>query len=191
MIVISVAYEVRDTAREAVELVQRGECDVGFFAIDPTRSSGVFFTEPYVLIEGAYLVRDNSHIQRNEDVDCLGVTVAVGHGSAYDLYLSRHLVNATIVRAPTSPKVVDFFQDHEIAVAAGVKQQLQADAARIGGLRLLPSNFMTIKQAMSTHGAAGEQGAEFVGTFVRNMLRSGRIARLAEEHGVKGVTIPV
>ncbi|HZZ03326.1 MAG TPA: ABC transporter substrate-binding protein, partial [Paraburkholderia sp.] len=88
-----------------------------------------------MLIEGFYLVRDTSPITANEQVDQPGVTVAVGKGSAYDLFLTRELHRATIVRIPTSPAVVQGFLDQHLDVAAGVKQQLEKDAVKAGGLR--------------------------------------------------------
>ncbi|RAR54590.1 extracellular solute-binding protein (family 3) [Paraburkholderia unamae] len=104
--------------------------DLGFFAVDPLRGETIAFTEPYVLIEGYYLVRDTQAIRRNEDVDQLKNRVVVGKGSAYDLFLTREMRHAQIVRAPTSPTVVQTFLEQDLEVAAGVKQQLEVDAAR-------------------------------------------------------------
>ncbi|MGE5866245.1 MAG: transporter substrate-binding domain-containing protein, partial [Rhizobacter sp.] len=129
-------------AGRSVEAVTADEADIGFFAVDPVRGAGIAFTPPYVLIEGCYLVHDASALHRNEEVDRPGHRVAVGLGSAYDLHLSRDLEHAAIVRAPTSPTVVDTFLAEGLEVAAGVRQQLEADARRVGGLRLLEGHFM-------------------------------------------------
>src|SRR6218665_3319041 len=67
-----------DTAAKSVEAVRAGQADIGFFAIDPLRGEGIRFTAPYVLIEGCYLVREGSALQRNEEVDEPGRTVVVG-----------------------------------------------------------------------------------------------------------------
>ncbi len=115
---------VFDAAGKSVDAVTAEQADIGFFAIDPLRGAGISFTAPYVLIEGAYLVREDSPIQDNAQVDHPGVTVTVGKGSAYDLYLTRELKSARIVRAPTSPTVVDTFLEQHLDVAAGVRQQL-------------------------------------------------------------------
>ena len=133
-----------------MEAFKTGTIDVGFVAIDPERAGDVSYSAPYVIIEGAYLVTVDSPIRSNADVDRAGTRVAVGARSAYDLYLSRELKHATIVRAPTSPEVVDFFVARKLDVAAGVKQQLEADARRLPGLRLLDGRFMVINQAMAT-----------------------------------------
>lgn len=180
---------VFDAAGKSVEAVTAEQADIGFFAIDPLRGQGIRFTAPYVLIEGAYLVRDASPLQANEEVDRAGTRVTVGKGSAYDLYLTRELKAATIERAPTSPAVVDTFVAQNADVAAGVKQQLQADAARIGGLRLLPGRFMVIQQAMGTPTSRGEAAGRFLADFVERQKASGFVAQALERHGIQGATV--
>jgi polar amino acid transport system substrate-binding protein len=71
-------------------------------------------------------------------------------GSAYDLYLTRELRHAAIVRAADAPAVMDLWNGGKLDAVAGVKPQLEADAQRVGGLRLLPERFMAINQAMGT-----------------------------------------
>jgi polar amino acid transport system substrate-binding protein len=116
-----------------VEAVKARQVDLAFVAIDPVRGADMDYTAPYVIIEGAYMVRNDSALQRNEDVDRAGTRVVVGRGSAYDLFLTRELKSASLVRAPTSPAVTDLFLEQKLEVAAGVKQQLEADAKRVGG----------------------------------------------------------
>ena len=137
-----------NAAGAVVEAVKARSVDLAFVAIDPVRAADMDYTAPYVIIEGAYLVRQASPLQRNEEVDRPDTRVAVGKGSAYDLFLTRQLVAATLVRAPSSPAVTDLFMAQGLEVAAGVKQQLEADVRRVGGLRLLPGRFMLIEQAM-------------------------------------------
>lgn len=180
---------VFDTAGKSVEAVTAEQADVGFFAVDPLRGQGIRFTAPYVLIEGAYLVRESSTIVSNDEVDQAGVRVMVGKGSAYDLYLTRELKSASIERAPTSPAVVDCFLAEGAEVAAGVKQQLEADAARLGGLRLLPGRFMEIRQAMGTPVSRGEPAAAALASFVEAMKASGFVSAALHRHGIKGAIV--
>ncbi|WP_210176176.1 transporter substrate-binding domain-containing protein [Agrobacterium bohemicum] len=102
---------VVESAGKAVAAVERGDADVGFFARDPDRAGLIAFTEPYVLIEGCYLVREGASISTIDQVDETGNRIMVGKGSAYDLFLSRHIVHATVERVPTSPAVVQAFLD--------------------------------------------------------------------------------
>ena len=98
-----------NSAGSVVEAVKARQVDLAFVAIDPVRAADMDYTAPYVIIEGAYLVRNASPLQRNDEVDRAGTRVVVGRGSAYDLYLTRELKAATLVRAPTSPAVTDVF----------------------------------------------------------------------------------
>ena len=188
---LGLALELRvfKSAGESVAAVSESEADFGFFAIDPIRAEQLAFTEPYVLIEGCYLVRDDSPVHDNAEVDRAGQRVVVGKGSAYDLHLTRELKAATIVRSPTSPTVVDTFLAESADVAAGVKQQLEFDAERFPGLRLLPGRFMEIRQAMGIPHTYGEQASELLRQFVERAKASGFVAAALERHGIVGATV--
>ena len=178
-----------DTAAKSVDAVATDQADIGFFAIDPTRGEKIAFTPAYVLIEGAYAVRDDSPLHANEEVDRPGHKVVVGQGSAYDLHLSRELKHATIVRAPSSPAVVDTFLKEDADVAANVKQQLEADARRVDGLRLLPGRFMVIRQAMGCPRSRGAQAAAQLARFVEEMKAGGFVAQALARHGIAGASV--
>jgi len=180
---------VVETAAASVDRVARDESDIGFFAIDPKRGEGVDFTEPYLLIEGCYLVRNDSPITTNEAVDQPGLRVVVGQGSAYDLFLSRELKAASIERAPSSPAVVEHFLATGADVAAGVKQQIADEARRLGGLRLLPGRFMQIRQAMGCPKSRGEAAAQALRNYIDQAKAAGGVARSLERHGVQGVSL--
>ncbi|BDB24143.1 ABC transporter substrate-binding protein [Cupriavidus sp. TA19] len=180
---------VVDAAGKSVEVVSSEEADVGFFAIDPKRAATIHFTAPYVLIEGWYLVRDASPVRSNAEVDIAGNRVAVGKGSAYDLFLTRELKAAQIVRAPTSPTVVQAFLEQGLEVAAGVRQQLEADAAKHPGLRLLDERFMVIRQAMGLPQSRGSAAAAYLHAFVEEMKASGLVAQALARHQIAGASV--
>lgn len=186
---VALQLVVFDAAGKSVAAVTAEEADVGFFAVDPLRGEGLHFTNPYILIEGAYLVRDASTLTGNDEVDAAGTTVMVGKGSAYDLYLTRELKHATILRAPTSPAVVDEFLAQGADVAAGVRQQLEADAARHPGLRLLPGRFMVIEQAMGMPRNRSDVAADYLRAFVEDMKRSGFVADAMRRHRIAGARV--
>jgi len=180
---------VFDTAGKSVEAVANEQADIGFFAIDPKRGEHIAFTPPYVLIEGAYMVRKTSSLQSNEEVDSPGHRVVVGAGSAYDLYLTRELKQAAIERAPSSPAVVEHFLATGCEVAAGVKQQLEADAQRVHGVRLLPGRFMVIRQAMGCPRSRGEAAAAALTQFIEEMKSGGFVQAALQRHGIEGAVV--
>ncbi|QHE85752.1 transporter substrate-binding domain-containing protein [Hydrogenophaga sp. BPS33] len=180
---------VFESAGQSVEAVARGQADIGFFALDPARADQLRFATPYVLIQGAYLVRDGSPLQTMDEVDRAGHRVVVGKGSAYDLYLTRSLRQATIERAATSPTVVDEFMRGGAQVAAGVRQQLESDLSRFEGLRLLPGNFMTIQQAVGIPADRSDLALAEVRQFVEDMKADGFVARALKRHEIEGAAV--
>ncbi|MBC5786277.1 ABC transporter substrate-binding protein [Ramlibacter sp. USB13] len=176
------------SAGNTVEAIKARQVDLAFVAIDPVRAADMEYTAPYVIIEGAYAVREASPLRRNEDVDRPGTRIAVGRGSAYDLYLTREIKAASLVRVPTSPEVVDRFLEQNLEVAAGVKQQLEMDARRVGGVRLLPGRFMVIEQAMGV--PKGRTAAQaWLSAYIEEMKASGFVAQALQRHGIQGAAV--
>ena len=85
-------------AGKVFDAVRTGEWDIAFVAIEPVRAAEMEFSAPYVIIEGTYMVAKDSPLKAINDVDRPGVRIAVGLKSAYDLFLTRTIKNATVVR---------------------------------------------------------------------------------------------
>jgi len=177
-----------DAANKSVEAVKNQQVDIAFFAIDPLRSQGLQFTAPYVVIEGAYAVPQASPLQSPADVDKSGIRVAVAARSAYDLYLSRNIQHATLIRTTRSGQVVDLMLAQRLEVAAGVKQQLERDMQRVPGLRLLQPSFMEIHQAMATP-AEHPDNVHYLRGFVEDLKSSGFVRQALTRHRIEGVSV--
>ena len=185
---VPVEFVPYHAAGKVVEGLKSGAWDVCFLAIDPVRAIDISFTPPYVVIEGVYLVAEGSPIRDRAEVDRSGVRVAVCTGSASDLCLSRELKQATIVRAPTAGAATELFVAQKLEVVAGVRPQLEADARRIPGLRLLPGRFMAINQAIGTpRGRAA--GAAYLHDYIEEMKASGFIARAFVRNRIEGAAV--
>lgn len=178
---VPVQLIVFDAAGKVVDAGKTGGWDIAFVALDPKRAAEIAQSPPYVQIEGSYLVRNDSPLQSNDQVDRKGHRVVVGRNSAYDLYLTRELKQAEIVRTPTSALVVDTMIKENYEVSAGVKQALENDARRVPGVRLLPGRFMVINQAMASQ-RGKEAGARYLRGFVEEMKASGFVAKAIERH---------
>jgi polar amino acid transport system substrate-binding protein len=172
---VPVEFVLFEAAGKVADAAKAGVWDVAFLAIDPGRANDIAFTAPYVVIEGTYLVPADSPLRTIEDIDREGVRIAVGKGSAYDLYLTRTIKKAQLVRAPTSPTVIDVFRDQKLEVAAGVRQQLIAFASGQPDVRVMDGRFMVIEQAIGTP-KGRENGLEFLKGFVEDAKASGFVA---------------
>jgi polar amino acid transport system substrate-binding protein len=185
---VSVAFVPYHAAAKVVEGL--GAWDICFLAVDPKRAEKIAFTNPYVVIEGAYVVPEASAIRANDEVDRAGIRIAVSTGSAYDLYLSRNVKHATLVRTTTARDVVPMFIAQKLEVAAGVRPMLESDVKSTPGLRMLPGRFMAINQAMGTP-RGRDAGARYLSGFIDEMKGSGFVAAaIARNHAIGATVAP-
>lgn len=179
-LVVPVDLIAYDAAGKVTADSTRGVWDLAFVALDPERARTIAFTAPYVFIEGTYLVRSDSPFKRVEDLDKPGVRIAVGKGAAYDLFLTRVLKSAQLVRVATSPAAIDrFFTDIDIEAAAGVRQSLLASVEARQGFRIVEPGFTRIDQTMAIP-KNHEPGLAYLETFLGEMKTSGFIRRALE-----------
>jgi polar amino acid transport system substrate-binding protein len=179
---VGIDYVTFDAAGKVFEAGKAGLWDIAFLAIDPVRAAGIDFTAPYVVIEGVYMVPKDSALRTVEDVDRDGVRVAVAQGSAYDLYLTRALKRAKLVREPNGADAMEMFVRDGLEAAAGVRQPIVAFAKSHPETRLIPGRFMAIEQAMGTiKGRAA--GVAYLRPFIEEMKASGFVARALAASG--------
>ncbi|MFC9679221.1 transporter substrate-binding domain-containing protein [Streptomyces sp. NPDC056948] len=173
-------------ARDAYAEITAGRVDVCFLAIEPAREEGVAFTAPYALIEGVYIVKADSTLTTTRDVDAAGVRVGVRTGSAYDLFLTRTITAADVVRGPEVPEV---FEDEQLEVCAGIRQPLTAYAVEHGH-RVLEPPFMEIRQAVGLRRGTAGGVLDAVAAQVELLKSSGFIASELERSGVQAAVAP-
>lgn len=161
-----------DAAGKVFEAAKRGEVDIVFLAIEPVRAAEIAFTAPYVLIEGVYMVPVGSDLKSVAEVDREGIRIGVNRNSAYDLFLTRTLKSATLVRGDDG---VALFKKEGLEAAAGVKQPIVLYAKTDPTVRVIDGRFMEIRQAMGTP-QGRPAGAAFLRGFIEEMKASGFVA---------------
>ena len=162
-----------DAARKSFEAMTVGRADICFLAIDPAREAEIAFTAPYAVIEGVFAVPRDSVITTTADVDRERVRIGVKKGSAYDLFLSRTLRHARVVRGDEGTGV---FRDRGLEVAAGIRQPMTEFVSSHPGFRLIEGSFMQIRQAMGTTRTRGQETIQFLRTFIEELKTSGFVA---------------
>lgn len=176
---------VFERAAASVDAVRNEKADIGFFAVDPARSEGLLFTAPYVLIEGSYLVPETSALTDNAQVDREGNRISVGSGSAYDLFLTREIKQADVVRFQGAGPALAAVRAGDVEVAAGIRQVLEGVARWAPGVRVLPGRFMVIQQAMGTPASRGAAAQALLCAFVEEMKASGFVADALKRHRIE------
>jgi polar amino acid transport system substrate-binding protein len=184
---VGVEFVCFDAARDSLAALLTGRADVCFLGIEPARAGEVAFTAPYVLIEGVYAVPAGSPLVTVADVDGPGVRIGVKHGSAYDLFLSRTLQHAELVRGAEGTEV---FRTENLEAAAGVREPMTEFVASHPGIRLIEGRFMQIRQAVGTTKAKHPETIEFLCALVEDLKASGFIADSLRRSGQTAPVAP-
>jgi polar amino acid transport system substrate-binding protein len=173
-------------AKESFEAMNQGRADICFLAVEPVREETVAFTAPYVVIEGVFVVAEGSSMTSPADVDQPGVRIGVNEGSAYDLFLSRTLTHAELVRGSDG---VAAFTEQQLEAAAGIRQPIEAFVASHPGVRLVEPRFMEIQQAVGTSRAREAATVSFLHTFVEELKANGFIADSLRRSGQQDASV--
>ena len=179
---LPIAFVTFDAAGKVFAALKDAAWDMAFLAIDPARAMEIDFTPPYVIIEGSYMVPAESPLKSIEDVDRAGVRIAVGQGSAYELYLSRTIRHAQIVRLPTGNEAIAAFERDKLEAVAGVKSPLVRLAQGRADWRVMDGRFMAIEQAIGTPKGRA-LGNQYLRGLIEELKRSGFVAEALDRSG--------
>jgi polar amino acid transport system substrate-binding protein len=176
-----------DAARDSFAAAKTGQAGICFLAIEPARASEIAFTAPYVLIEGVYAVSEQSPLTSVEEVDRPGVRIGVKRGSAYDLFLTRTLRHATVVRG--SEGTAEFLAGN-LEAAAGVREPMTEFVSSHPGLRLIDGRFMEIRQAVGTAASKRPETVAFLRALLEELKSSGFVADSLRRSGQTAPVAP-
>jgi polar amino acid transport system substrate-binding protein len=185
---VPLAFVSYDTAGKMADAAGSGAWDVAFLGAEPQRAGEIAFTAAYLEIPSTYLVPAGSTLRSIAEVDRAGVKIAVAAKAAYDLWLSRNIKHATLVRAEGIDASYDIFVSQRLDALSGLKPRLVSDAERLPGSRILEGQFTAVQQAIGTPRGRGA-GAKYLRGFVEDVKASGLVAKAIEENGVRGVSV--
>jgi polar amino acid transport system substrate-binding protein len=185
---VPVAFVSYKSPGEMADAVKSGAWDVAFLGAEPARAAEIEFTPAYVEIECTYLVPAGSPLKSIADVDRPGVRISVSNRSAYDLYLSRALKHAELVRSDGLDASFDRFLADKLDALAGLRPRLIVDVGKVPGASILDGRFTAIQQAIGTPKGRAS-GARYLREFVADVKASGFVAGLIERHGARGLSV--
>ena len=185
---LPIAYVPFETPAKLADAAGDDVWDIGLIGAEPARAQTIAFTAAYTEIEATYLVAGDSALGEVEDVDREGVRIAVAGGSAYDLFLSRSLEHAKLVRASGLDGSFDLFVEQKLDALAGLRPRLISDVERLPGARILDGRFTAVQQAVGTP-RPRERAAAFLREFVEEAKASGLVQRFIDRHRVRGLSV--
>ena len=176
-------------AAKLIDGARAGEWDIGFAAIDPSRADVLLFTAPYMEVSVTYLVPNDSPILLVSDADRPGIRVGVGAKNAADLYLSRSLEHAKLVRVDDNlAAAVELVKSGKADILAGNRQGLLDVRDQLGGYRILEGRFYAVEHAVTVPREKGAALA-YLKSFVEEAKRSGAVAMAISRHSIRGVDV--
>ena len=185
---VPVAFVDFDTAGGLADAVSTGAWDVAFLGAEPQRAGEIAFTAAYLEIPATYIVPAGSAIRSVAEVDREGVRIAVTERAAYELFLSRNITRATLVRVDGLDGAFNRFVADKLDALAGLRPRLLTDVEKLPGARLLDGQFYAVQQAIGAPKSRGEGAAQYLRAFVEGVKASGFVAAAISKNGVSGVS---
>ena len=180
---VPVEFYPVDSAGKMSDSARAGVWDVAYLAIDPARAQDIDYSAAYIELEGTYLVPAGSPLRTIEDVDHDGIKVVVTGKSAYDLFLSRNIKHAQLIRAANTPESIEMFKAQKLDVLAAVRTALVTAARDMPGTHVMEGHFMTIPQAAGV--PKGRPAAvRYLREFIESVKASGFVAEALKRHGL-------
>jgi polar amino acid transport system substrate-binding protein len=176
------------TPGQVADAVDGNTWDVAILAIEQARAVKIAFSPPMSEIEATYAVREDSPLRTAAQVDGKGVRIAAPDKAGYELFLTRTLKSATLVRTRSFPDSIQLFNAGGADALAALKPNLLESMSQLPGARLVDGNFMVVNHGLGTPRARGTAGAAYLEAFVKDINASGFVARAIERHGVKGLS---
>lgn len=161
------------------------EWDIAFLAFDPARAKDVGFSPPYMEVDNTYLVTENSKVATVDTADRSGVTIAVPERSAPDLFLSRNLKSAQVLRVSGGAEAaIQALTSGRADAYAENAHMLSLYADRLPGARVLEGRYTVIQHAIATpQGKAA--AAEYLKIFVEEAKVNGTVAEAIRAAGLR------
>ncbi len=185
---LPIEYVRFDAAGKLADAVKSGAWDVAFLGAEPQRAGEIAFSGAYLEIPVTFLVPAGSSIKNIQEIDAEGVRVAVSEKSAYDLYLSRSVKHARLVRVQGIEASFKLFLDQKLEALAGLKPRLVADSEALPGSRILEGQITAVQQSIGVPRGRSE-AAKYVREFADDIKASGLVARTIDRHRVRGVSV--
>ena len=171
-----------------LESGKSGAWDVAFVGFSPERAKEWEFTPLHLEIEFGYLVPPGSPISTMADVDRPGTRVAVQEKSQPDVFLSRTLKNAAVVRAPSLAGTLEMLKTGRADVIFSIKPSLFEASNQLPGSRVLDGRPGVDPHAMAIP-KGRDLGVAYARKFIEEAKSEGLVKASIERAGIRGAVV--
>ena len=177
---------IHATPGDVADAADKNTWDVAILAIEQARAEKISFSPAMTEIEATYMVRRDSKLRSVADVDTTGTRISVSEKAGYELYLTRVLRNATLIKVKGFPASMELFNQGGADALASLKPTLLDATDQMPNARMLPGTFMTVNHGMGTP-RPRPLATEFLKSFVEELNASGFVAASIVRHRVQGL----
>jgi polar amino acid transport system substrate-binding protein len=188
---LGVPFEPRAyaTVRDLIRATDSDEWDLATIVVEPDRETVLDFSEPYLEADSTYLVPQGSSMRGGPDVDVTGIRIGVAERSAFDLFLTRTLKHASLVRYPGVTAALEGFKAKENDAIAAPRPVLTTALSKVPSSRILDDRFDVARVAIAMRKGGSRAALTFVNEFTAEVRMSGWLLQVIERSGVVGIRI--
>jgi polar amino acid transport system substrate-binding protein len=174
---------------ELIAATARDQWDLATVIIDPARREVFDYTEAYLEADATYLVRAGSSIYSVTDADNPNIRIGVSNKSAFDLFLTQCLKNATLVRYTNVAAAIQAISADEVDAVAAPRQLLIAAQLNLPGMQVLDDWFDLMHVGMAVPKGRGKIVVPYLNRCLAELAASGWISDAIARMGMAGVKV--
>ena len=165
-----------------------GAWDVAFVGFSPERAKEWDFSALHLEVEFGYLIPGGSSISTMADVDRPGIRVAVQEKSGPDIFFSRALKNAVVIRASSNPGALELLKSGRADVMGSIKPTLFELSNQLAGSRVLDGRPGIDPHAMAMP-KGRDLGVAYARQFIEHAKSEGLVKASIERVGMRGALV--
>lgn len=165
-----------------------GAWDVAFVGFSPARAKEWDFTALHMQMEFGYLVPGGSSISSMDEVDRPGIRVAVQEKSQPDLFVSRTLKNASVVRGSSLASTLEILKSGKADAIFSIKPSLFEASSQLPGSRVLDGTPGLDPHAMVMP-KGRDSGLAYARRFIEDAKSGGTVKAAIERVGMRGAVV--
>jgi len=165
-----------------------GAWDVAVVGFSPARAQEWDFTALLLEIEFGYLIPGDSSMSTMADVDRPGIRVAVQEKYQPDIFLSRTIKNAVVVRASSLAGTLEMLKSGRADVIFSIKPSLFEISNQLPGSRVLDGRPGIDPHAMAMP-KGRDLGVAYARKFVEDAKSEGLVKAAIERAGIRGALV--
>lgn len=173
-----------------VESLGKGEWDIAIGVPTPLWAEKADFSPALLVFDLLFIAGPGRQFANAAQVDRLGVKIGVGRNAAPDLFLSRTLQAAELVRVPGGvPGAIELLRSGTVDVWAANGPIVHAIAEGLPGANIVPDAFTTEQVVVALPKGRSSAARGKLAEIVNEAKATGLVRKAIEQAGVKGIRV--